>query len=203
MEALVDQKRISVEHIVLPRLSSDSSTGLDAFLPRVSRMRRVRTVDFVCLFPNVMGSDDYENVEQLLLKVVQENKYLRSFGKALKKLDHDYPHCPLLPKIKYYIKLNQFGGHLLEGPNVPCLWPTILVGLRKVTWPVLSESYLTSKPDDSSALYFFLREYFLRNSYPLRLPGRQDPQQPQGGKQGPQSRKRAKLDEDSQNHTKK
>jgi hypothetical protein len=125
-----------------------------------------------------------------LLQAAKENKSVCSFrpqvGREKEPDDVPDPHLDaLLLEIKYYLKLNRFGRRVLDTRNVSrSLWPAIL-------FPMQSKDN-----DDPDALFFFIREYFMRISYPLRHQQQQQQQaeqhRPHGSHHGQHS-KRAKV----------
>jgi hypothetical protein len=88
-----------------------------------------------------------------VLYATKENKRISSFGKDA--LNHDAHKNPIVAAIKYSRKFNGFGRHAgLESRNL----------LRASVWPTILAPMTTSKTDDNDALFFFIREYFMRNS---------------------------------------
>jgi hypothetical protein len=226
-------RTLCLEHIALPRLANDTRIELDNFILSISRMKRIKSIDFLQSIPLQKldrGADlspsDFAN---LLLHVVQENKQLSSLGNVMSRLKYGCGsagelglYCPrVVAHIKYYLKLNAFGRHGLENDEdedeednensnnnnniVP--WQQ-QCGLRSSLWPVIL-ARMTTRSVNTDALFYFIREYFRKNSYsPLssRLSQQQQQQQQQNEQQQPQQErgqqgappppsKKAKLEE--------
>jgi hypothetical protein len=190
-QALVDNTTIPVERIVLPCLSPEHSSGalatdLEDFFLRLVHMRRIKTVDFDNSSWPLTDDDDRVNCLNLMLNAAKENKYIQSFGRDLDEFEENDSCIQLMSDIKYHLKLNRFGRHGLDSKN-----------LRRNLWPVILAP-MTVKSKDADALFFFIREYFMRNSYPHRQrhEQQQSQQRPPTQQQLP-SPKRARLDRDN------
>jgi hypothetical protein len=111
-----------------------------------------------------------------LLYAAKENIHVCSFGDVL---SHDVEEYPLVTEIKYYLRLNGFGRSGFDARKL----------LRASVWPAILAP-MTIKAEDVDALFFFIREYFMRYSYPLH----QQPQQRHVSKSQPPPPKKARLE---------
>jgi hypothetical protein len=120
---------LCLEHIALPRLADDSRIELDNFILAISRMKRIKSIDFLQSIPFQKldhGADispsDFAN---LLLHVVQENKQLSSLGNVMTRLKYSCGsagepglYCPrVVANIEFFLKVNAFGRHGLENDD--------------------------------------------------------------------------------------
>jgi hypothetical protein len=135
--------------------------GTRAFLRSLARMRTIHTVRF---FATTTDAD--EDMRRLLLVAVRENKNLFHLHQYLSGY-WEHHRGPFVSKIEYYLKLNRFGRRVLDAPKIiHGLWPRIL-------------SPMTEKPEDADALFFFVREYFSRQSARVYRSSQEQQQQQQ------------------------
>jgi hypothetical protein len=150
-----------LERIILPCLVGLVSSDITDFYGHLAQMLHPRTVGLGVDSFNLWQDYDYyanrKDWMKLLMHAVQENTNICSFGCYDLTLDYwKLRETDIVSMINYNLKLNRCGRRILDSRNVlRSLWPLILVRT-------------TSKPKDADALFFFIREYFTRNSYPLQ-----------------------------------
>jgi hypothetical protein len=146
---------IGINEIGLPELTEEEEADVIesrlTFLRGLVHMPTIQKVHFGIALTEL---DDESHV--LLLRAVKENKNIHIFDcfdyedhSSAAHLSEDSSR--VVREIVHYLKLNRYGRRILDSPNVTAgLWPRIL-------------SPMTSKPEDSDALFFFVREYFSRD----------------------------------------
>jgi hypothetical protein len=152
-------------HIVMPSCLGLSLADKHNFFRSIGQMgRSVKTLDFKeCA--SCLWNDKHHGLAclKLLLEAVQENKSICSFGHVL----DFHQDVPIVKGIRYHLKLNRFGRQVLDSTNIqPSLWPIILAPMTKKN--------KNNRNKNVDALFFFAREFFQRNSYPMARQPRPD-----------------------------